>query len=145
MLLVIRIVQQIKHNVSDPELLPPHLSPATSPRSSRKGTTLPTSLPSSPHRPAPRPLFPSARRPPEQPAVDLQTRRTSLSVCFPGEPSTTRKNLIRGVQNLPSRGVLLYATGKMPLVQAYPWRTDCTPRLTHPPVAYRLVCLGCVS
>jgi hypothetical protein len=42
---------------------------------------------------------------------------------------TTRKNLIRGVQNLDRHGVLLYATGITPLIQSYPWRTTCTPRL----------------
>jgi hypothetical protein len=46
---------------------------------------------------------------------------------------TTRKKVIRGVQNLGFRGVLLYATDITPLIQSYPWRTACTPRLqTHP-------------
>jgi hypothetical protein len=57
---------------------------------------------------------------------------------------TTRKKPIRGVQNLVIGGVSLYATGKKPLVQAYPWHTDCTPRLWHLPVAYRPVHHGCV-
>jgi hypothetical protein len=53
--------------------------------------------------------------------------------------NTTRKKPICDVQNLVIGGVSLYATGKTPLVQAYPWRTNNTPRLTHPPVAYRPV------
>jgi hypothetical protein len=44
--------------------------------------------------------------------------------------NTTRKIVIRGVQILAIRGVQLYATSTTPLVQSYPWRTACTPRLS---------------
>jgi hypothetical protein len=64
---------------------------------------------------------------------------------FQGTSITTRKKPIRGIQNLVIGGVSLYAMGKTLLVQAYPWRTDCTPRLTHTPVAYRPVRHGYVS
>jgi hypothetical protein len=72
-------------------------------------------------------------------ATATDEKLQNLFIGQRNKPSTTRKNLIRGVQNLPSRGVQLYATGKTPLVQGYPWRTACTSRLNHPPVAYRSV------
>jgi hypothetical protein len=53
--------------------------------------------------------------------------------------STTREKPIRRVHILAIRGVSLYATGKTPLVHAYPWRTGCMPRLRDLPVAYMLV------
>jgi hypothetical protein len=62
--------------------------------------------------------------------------------CKKSQPNTTRKNFIRGVQNLPSRGVLLYATSTTPLVQSYPWRTLCTPRVSSVPVAYNAYATG---
>jgi hypothetical protein len=65
----------------------------------------------------------------------------TLMHCVPFVGHTTRKNLIRGVHNLPSCGVLLYATGTTPLIQSYPWRTACTPWLSDLPVTYRKLVL----
>jgi hypothetical protein len=60
--------------------------------------------------------------------------------CHLERSHTTRKKPIRGVQNLASRGVLLYATDTTPLIQGYPWRTRCTPWLSFLPVAYTNLC-----
>jgi hypothetical protein len=89
----------------------PDAAPAGSLYHSRKKSTPPILLPSSPQQPAPRPLFPSARRPPEQLVVDLQTRRTSPSMCFPGEPSPLcllplDPDLVARVRSLTRRGIL---------------------------------------
>jgi hypothetical protein len=57
----------------------------------------------------------------------LESHTACLNDCY--STFTTRKNVIRGVQNFATRGVWLYATAITPLVQSYPWRTACTPRL----------------
>jgi hypothetical protein len=77
-------------------------------------------------------------------------KRFRLSICLGNnlyinaksnltEHNTTRKKPICGIQILIIGGVSLYAMGKTLLVQAYPWRTACMPRLSYPPVAYRPV------
>jgi hypothetical protein len=66
----------------------------------------------------------------------LKINFTNSETFVIGAEDTTRKKPIRGVHNLVIGGISLYATGKMPLVHAYPWRTACMPRLSHPPMAY---------
>jgi hypothetical protein len=67
-------------------------------------------------------------------------RRNPLPcACHAGQLHTTRKKPICGIQISAIGGLPLYATGKMPLVQAYPWHTRCTPWPSYPPMAYRHV------